>query len=226
MLYLAVIGDIVDSKQLAARGEFQTKVAAALKTAGTRNVSLVSPYTITLGDEFQAVYKNADRLFLDIFSILRDIYPVQARFAIGVGDLSTPVNRKQALGMDGRAFYRAREAIIDLKESSFLIRAQGAPTLLGPPHFDVWQLTNHLLNLMSHKVAAWEENRLRILCGLLAGRSVGELGDELGISKVAVYKNINAAVLDEHRALCDQVAFFLNGELENNLHGDPENETP
>lgn len=222
MQYLAVIGDVVASRQLTARGDFQTKVAGVLKATGTRNPSLASPFTLTLGDEFQAVYRNADRLFLDVFSLLRDIYPVQARFAIGLGDLSTPVNRKQALGMDGRAFYRAREAIVELKKLGSLFRLQGAPTLLAPPHFDVWRLTNHALNLMSHRVTAWEENRLRILCGLLAGRSVGEMGEELGISKVAVYKNINAGALDEHKALCDQVAFFLNGELAN----EPEDETP
>ena len=76
MQYLALIGDIVDSKQLRDRGKFQTTLASTLKTVSSRNATLVSPYTITLGDEFQAVYKSADRLFLDIFSILRDIHPV------------------------------------------------------------------------------------------------------------------------------------------------------
>jgi hypothetical protein len=212
MQYLAIIGDIVDSKQLRQRGEFQTKLAGCLKTVSSRNPALVSPYTITLGDEFQAVYKNADRLWLDLFSILRDIHPVQARFAIGVGQLSTEVNRKQALGMDGPAFHQARAAITGLKGTSYLIRLQGAAPPAGAG-FDPWNLINRLLNLMSHRMAAWEQNRLRILCGLLAGQSVGEIGEELGISKVAVYKNINAAVLDEVQGLCDEITRFLNREL-------------
>jgi hypothetical protein len=212
MQYLAIIGDIVDSKQLQQRDEFQARLASSLKTMSNRNPSLVSPYTITLGDEFQAVYKNADRLFLDIFSILHDIHPYEARFAVGVGELSTEVNRKQALGMDGPAFHRAREAIIQLKATPYLISLQGAPAPQGPD-FDHWKLFNHLLNLMSHKVVAWEKNRLRILCGLLAGQSVGELEAELGISKVAVYKNINAAVLDELKGLCNEITRFLNREL-------------
>lgn len=212
MQYIAVIADIVDSKQLARRDEFQLKLAGSLKAISSRNSALVSPYTITLGDEFQAVYKSADRVFLDLFSILRDIHPVQARFAIGVGELSTEVNRKQALGMDGPAFHRAREAITRLKATPYLIQVQAAPVSPGP-EFDPWRLLNHLLNLMSHKVGAWEENRLRILCGLLSGQSVAELETELGISKVAVYKNINAAVLDEIRELCNEITRFLNREL-------------
>ncbi len=212
MHYLAIIGDIVASKQLRQRGDFQTRLAGCLKAVSSRNPTLVSPYTITLGDEFQAVYKNADRLWLDLFSILRDIHPVEARFAIGVGALSTEVNRKQALGMDGPAFHHARAAITGLKETAYLIRIQGTPPPAGAA-FDHWNLFNHLLNLMSHRIVAWEENRLRILCGLLAGRTVGEIGEELGISKVAVYKNINAAVLDEFQGLCHEITRFLNREL-------------
>jgi hypothetical protein len=210
--YIALIADIVDSKQLARRDVFQLKLTASLKAVSSRNHALVSPYTITLGDEFQAVYRSADRLFLDIFSIMRDIYPAKARFAIGIGKLTTEINRKQALGMDGPAFHRAREAIIRLKETSYLINLQGTPPSQAPD-FDHWKLFHHLLNFVSHKVGAWEENRLRILCGLLSGQSVAELETELRISKVAVYKNINAAALDELQGLCNEITRFLNREL-------------
>ncbi len=214
MHYLALIGDIVDSKQLRQRGEFQTKLTACLKSVGNRNATLVSPYTITLGDEFQAVYKNADRLWLDLFSIMRDIHPVEARFAIGVGPLSTEVNRKQALGMDGPAFHRARAGINELKETGHLIRLQGEP-VDEKAGLNPWHVFNRVLNLLSHRIASWEENRFRILCGLLAGQAVGDIGEELAISKVAVYKNINAAALDEIQALCQEMTRFLNRELKN-----------
>lgn len=211
MKYLALIGDIVDSKALPRRAEFQEKLAETLKRVSARNPALVSPYTLTLGDEFQAVYKSADRLFADIFEILTAIHPAQARFAIGVGELSTPINRKQALGMDGPAFHRAREAITDLKKTGFLIRVAGERTkdaAEGP-----WKLFNHLLNFASPKIGTWERNRLRIVRGLLTGESVADLERELSISNVAVYKNINAAALDEWRALCDEITRLLNQAL-------------
>ena len=34
---------------------------------------LLSPYTITLGDEFQAVFGRADSVFPDILAIMRDL---------------------------------------------------------------------------------------------------------------------------------------------------------
>ncbi len=211
MKYLAVIGDIVDSKHLPKRDEFQTKLAALLKETSSGNAAITSPYTITLGDEFQAVYKNADSLFVDIFSIWCAIYPAQARFAIGMGELSTGVNRKQALGMDGPAFHRAREAIARLKATGYLIRLQGEP--VKDAANDGWKLLNHLFNLVTHKVSGWTKNRLYIAHGVLAGESIAEMEKALRISKVAVYKNINAAALDELRGLCQEVTRLLNHEL-------------
>src|SRR6478736_1781654 len=212
MKYIALIGDIVSSKQLTKRDAFQKDLATSLGTLSERKPKLASPYTITLGDEFQAVYKSADNLFLDIFSILADIYPTEARFGVGVGELTTPINPKQALGMDGPAFHRARESINGLKKSGYLIGLQGEPHAQGP-EFDHWKLLNHLLNFVSHKVGAWEKNRLRIMRGLLQEQSVSELERELGVSNVAVYKNINAGALDELRGLCHEITRLLNREL-------------
>ena len=210
MTYLALIGDIVDSKQLAKRSEFQAKLTATLKDV-SRAKTLASPYTITLGDEFQAVYKNADTLFADIIAIMCEVHPVQVRFAIGVGELTTKINPKQALGMDGPAFHRAREAITALKDTPYLIRLQGEST--PAPASDPWRLLNHIFNLVTHRMDGWKPNRLRIMKGLIEGESVAALEKELRISNVAVYKNINAASLDELQGLCKEVTRFLNAEL-------------
>lgn len=211
MKYLAIIGDVIGSRQLNRREEFQARLSAVLKARSHLNRALVSPYTITLGDEFQAVYRSADALFRDLIAILAAIHPVRARFAIGVGELSTAINRKQALGMDGPAFHRARAAMTELKDSPYLIRIQGST----PPDetADASRLLNPLFNLVTHRVRGWSRNRLRILEGLLAEKTVAELEKELRISKVAVYKNINAAALDEVRTLCEEVTRLLNREL-------------
>lgn len=214
MQYLALIGDIVNSKGEANRGDLQRKLTTALKRISERKPKLASPYTITLGDEFQAVYKSADNLFRDIFSIMAEVAPTGVRFGIGVGELTTAINPKQALGMDGPAFHRARDSITILKKSGYLIRLQGSP----PPQedketYDHWKLLNHLLNFVSHKVGTWEPNRLRIMAGLLDGQSVAELERELGVSNVAVYKNINAGPLDELLGLCHEITHLLNREL-------------
>jgi len=115
--------------------------------------------------------------------------------------------------MDGPAFHRAREAITGLKETSYLLRLQGDPA--EKAGYDRWKLINHLLNLVSHRMDGWTRNRLRIMQGLLKGESVTALEKELRISNVAVYKNINAAALDELQGLCQEITRLLNHELKN-----------
>lgn len=210
---MALIGDLVRSRQAPARASLQEKLAGALAEINRRKPRLASPYTITLGDEFQAVYRTADRLFIDIFSIMLAIYPAQARFGVGIGELTTPVNPKQALGMDGPVFHRARAAISELRDSGYLIALHGDPAPQGPA-FDAWPLFNHVLNFVSHKIGSWERNRLQIMVGLLQGRTVAELEAQLSISNVAVYKNINSAALNELKGLTLHITKYLNVELE------------
>jgi hypothetical protein len=206
MQVIALIGDLVHSKDLPQRDVFQRRLAKVLQQTGAKARHLASPYTITLGDEFQAVYKGGQSLFADLFAIMAEIHPVQARFAIGVGELTTRINSKQALGMDGPAFHHARAALTQLKEDGRLLRIFGESR-------DDWRLPNHVLNLLSHQVEGWSRNRLLIFAGLLRGASVREIEAGLKISRVAIYKNIRAAALDDVVGICHQLSRTLDQTL-------------
>lgn len=206
MQVVAVIADVVDSRSVAPRAPFQRKLAKVLDATGRTAGGLASPYTLTLGDEFQAVYRSADTLFADAFAIMAEIHPVRARFAFGVGELATRLNPEQALGMDGPVFHQARAALTELKEDRRLLRIAGAqPT--------AWQLGNGVLNLLSHQLEGWTRNRLLILTGLLRGRTVREIEEGMRISRVAVYKNIRSAALDDVKAICVALTTALNQTL-------------
>ncbi len=189
MSVIVLIGDIIGSREVADRKGLQEHFSSVLNQANHENSDLLSPFTITLGDEFQAVYKSSGRLFQDIWSILAGMYPSKVRFAVGIGKLTTPINPEQAIGMDGPAFHYARSGIQELKESSYLFRIDGE-NLPGQ------NLLNQCLFLLSHICQGWEKNRFTILAGLMKNNTAKMLAAELGISTVAVYKNINAGALD------------------------------
>jgi hypothetical protein len=206
MQVIAIIGDIVGSKQLAERNVFQRRLAKVLAQTSADARHLASPYTITLGDEFQAVYRKAEMLFADVFTIMAEIHPVRARIVLGAGALTTRINPAQALGMDGPAFHDARTALSALKEDKRLLRIAGRPG-------ESWLLANHMLNFLSHHVKGWSRNRLFVAAGLLRGRAVKEIEEGLKISRVAVYKNIRAAALDEVVGICQELERALNQAL-------------
>ena len=208
MQVLALIGDVVASRGLVERGQFQRRLGKVLTQTSRTAPNLASPYTITLGDEFQAVYRKADFLFADVFAIMAEIHPVRTRFAIGVGELTTRINPDQALGMDGPAFHDARAALTALKTDKRVLRIAGGPN-------QGWRMADHVLNLLSHQIAGWSRNRLLILSGLLRGRAVKDIEAGLQISRVAVYKNIRAAALDDVVGICQELERALNQAMRN-----------
>ncbi len=98
MRYLVLIGDIVASRNSARRHDLQEQMKAVFAELNQNNAGLISPYTLTLGDEFQVVFNQADRVFTDIFAILA-ILPVKVRFSLGLGAITTDLNPVQALGV-------------------------------------------------------------------------------------------------------------------------------
>lgn len=56
--------------------------------------------------------------------IQRELYPVKLRFGIGIGEISTEINQKAAIGADGPAFYAAREIINFLKNEEKHLKNQ------------------------------------------------------------------------------------------------------
>ncbi len=206
MKYLVVIGDIIGSKQLPARAQFQRRLKSALQGLNGRRKNLISPYTLTLGDEFQAVYRDTSGLFADIFTLLAGMAPVQARFAVAVGEIVTPINSTQSIGMDGSAFHFARARLEKLK---------GQGQLLGIQDFtdSRWRLPTSSLAVLSGLMEGWRQKRLQLFAGMLAGTGVGELARQTRITPRAVNKNIRAADLDEWRRIVDEISRLLNEEI-------------
>ncbi len=209
--YIVVIGDIISSRKVEKRNDLQKKLLDVfddLNTAGDEN-HLVSPYTITLGDEFQAVYEKADHLFLDSISILEKTFPQKIRFSFGIGEISTDINREQSIGMDGRAFYLAREGIEKLKEQ----RGNFKFNLCGLEDPELEKLYNNLLFIFSNLLEGWHRNRYFILRSTMEGKAVKEIAKELKLTETAVYMNIYDGSIREMMAILEIMSNHINDKL-------------
>ncbi len=111
-ILLAIIGDIIDSRNIKKRSEIQIKLNKVLANVNKDYKEyLVSKWTITLGDEFQVLLKPNLEVFKMLDYISYKMYPVKIRFGIGLGVISTNINYEKSLGSDGPAYWRARAAI-------------------------------------------------------------------------------------------------------------------
>lgn len=203
--HLVVIGDLVDSRSIsgkARRSAFQKNLRTLFEAIG-HDAGLVSPYTITLGDEFQAVYRHAGGLFRHLFRIRASIMPVRVRFSVALGPLDTAINPEQAIGMDGPAFHLARDAMEELKADPGILR-------LSAPGDRLPAIAAPLIELLAAETESWNSNRLSIMHGLLAGRTVDDLAGDLAISMSALYKNVRTARLETWNQLLREAECHLS----------------
>ena len=206
MKKIALIGDIVASREIQNRADVQKKLSRLFLNLNKDNNTLDSPYTITIGDEFQALYKRADFIFTDIWKILESIYPESVRFSIGIGELTTKINKNQALGMDGPAFHFAREGLDELKGTSglFNIKTASEKEIL---------LIKNILPLISQNVIKWKLTRIKIFNLLIEGRTVKEISKKLHVTDKAVYKHIDAGSLNIIIDVLNQITLEINSSL-------------
>lgn len=182
--YAVVMGDLVRSEASpspdALHRAFNAAVATANDHAGN---ALVSPLTITLGDEFQGLLSSlteAARLVRHLrFALLAE--GIDCRFVIGQARIETPVNREKAWNMMGPGLARARETL-DEKTPGLTYRF----TLMDAP------LTERLLEAVGAGLAVierdWTDRQREDIEALLAGQSVEEIAGERGVTVHSVYK--------------------------------------
>jgi len=118
-MYIAIIADMIGSRTLDARHDVQLRLVETLNQVNRDyEDQIASNFTITLGDEFQGLLVNASKL-LEIIEIIKAaMHPVDLRFGIGIGEISTEINRMQSIGADGPAYWFARSAIDHLKKEN------------------------------------------------------------------------------------------------------------
>ncbi len=173
---------------------------------------MVSPLTITLGDEFQALFSSAAAIWEVVLGIESELSGRLAgeaagvRFGIGIGSISTKLNKNAAIGMDGPAFHNARAAIDTLKASGSHYGVAG----VGPQEAFI----NSALSYISLHRSSWKPNRVAILDALLKHIPVADIAHDLGVSKVAVYKNIDQAGLSLILDMLQEAAKSFDQALE------------
>lgn len=201
MAYIAIIGDFIDSKKLKNRSEVQEKLRKTMNRINqTYKVYLASPFTITIGDEFQALLCPNQDIFQIIDLIRSELYPIHIRFGIGIGDIVTDINPEQSIGADGPAYWNARSAI-DLVHDKDDYGMTNIRVSLGQQENLQERMLNSLLANGEFIQAKWTDKQRKMLQQLLSTQQYDEsfdhqnLARDLGIEPSALTKRLKASGL-------------------------------
>lgn len=168
--FVAVIGDIRNSRYLNNRKEIQDHLRCILeKVNGKYAKDIASQFLITLGDEFQGLLLDGKNILNLINEIKMEMYPVKIRFGVGIGMITTDIYAEKALGADGPGYYRAREAVVELKEREKRNRSVPADICIRLEKEDHEKelLLNTVFNLLYVVENSWTERQREIIWDML-----------------------------------------------------------
>jgi hypothetical protein len=117
-----IMGDLIDSERAMAAPALHAYFNRHIETINKEyQHSLISPLTITLGDEFQGLARSlaeaaaiARQLRLNLMAD-----KIDCRFVIGLVTIQTPINTQRAWNMMGPGLSRAREKLNEKSTSTY-----------------------------------------------------------------------------------------------------------
>ncbi len=183
-LRATVIGDVVGSRRANDRPDLHRRVAAALRQVAD---GAIDPPAFTVGDEFQGSYPSLGAAIDAALTLRLLLAPdIDVRFGIGWGTVT--ILDAEAGIQDGPGWWTAREAIQETAEA----QRQPGFTLVrttfraeGDTRADV-AAVNAALICRDHLLGSLDERSLRIVRGLMTGRTKKELAAAEGVSPSAV----------------------------------------
>jgi SatD family (SatD) len=184
-IHAALIGDLVDSRQAPDRRHLHRKLVAALARVESTEPAVETPQI--LGDEFQASYSTVGAALHAAFLLRLELLPdAELRFGVGWGRV-TVLDPERGVH-DGPAWWSARAAIdwskqLETQAPLRLVRTSyRSDDDSGPSP----EAVNAALTCRDHLVGSLDERSLRILGGLVTGRSKADIAADEGISPSAV----------------------------------------
>ena len=167
---------------------------------------LLSPMTITIGDEFQSVVRNLSAAIIIIFAIEEKIATKQMgfklRYVLTEGRIDTPINKQIAYGMLGEGLTQARASLqmAKAKKERFLFQVK-KPTLS--------KALNDSFVIYQSLVDAWKISKdYELISEFLELRDYKSVAAELGKTRSQIWKRQKSLRISEYIAIKEVIHYI------------------
>ncbi len=201
-----LMGDIVSSRQY--KGGKLNQAFSHLVSYCNRELSagILSPYTITLGDEFQGIAGSLRSAIESIFCIeeacLRSSISFKLRFVLLYGRIDTPINKRIAHGMMGPGLLKAREILNNKK--------RGAPRFrFALPDQKLTLQLSRLFSVLESLISEWHEKDFSLIADMLANDNNDEVGKKHGKNRSQIWKRRKSLRINEYKTINKVIFDFI-----------------
>lgn len=187
----ALLGDVIASRDNADRASLQRSLVETMSQVNSA-VPTLQPLTMTVGDEFQALFPGLAEAFAATLHLQLALDPrIDVRFGIGWGEL-TLVPTEPPFGQDGPCWWRARDAIEEIKlgESSNLVARSSRVRCHTGSSLD--PLLNGYLTARDHIVEGLDSVDRRLGLMRMSGTTQAEMAAAVGLTQGSVSRRFQS----------------------------------
>jgi hypothetical protein len=206
-LCFILMADIVDSSNIPQQKNLMADFKKIVQTINdTAEQQIISPITITLGDEFQSVISNLGAS-LEIIMAIEELIVARnldfkLRFVLVQGEIDTDINSKIAYEMLGSGLTNARSYLSEMKNSNERFRIK----LADKQHSDA---INNAFIVYQHIVDGWQvEKDYYIVSKFLEFLDYKQVAVALNKDKSLMWRREKTAKIKEYLALKNVINFL------------------
>lgn len=181
-LFAVITGDVIDSKKHLDSLETLKEKLNQIQVSG-----LYTPFSVSRGDELQAVCDKLSLLPVIIRNLRYACLPLRIRLGIGIGSINNPDLSQNSWDMTGPAFVLARKALDSIEKSKI------PETVLVSEDLCFDRAFNSIYSLTDTIVSGWTPNQWEAVQAYETDRTFVKAAGELKIAWQNVQKRCQAA---------------------------------
>jgi hypothetical protein len=195
--YFILMGDIIKSRKHDAttlRQQFTTLLSDCNRDMRTE---ILSPYTITLGDEFQGIAGSLHAVAESIFYLdearIKNHYDFLIRYVAHYGEIQTPINTEVAYGMMGPGLTNARALLTD--------KRRGQPRFcFDLPDKKLAENLMRLFMVIDGLIDRWKQRDFSLIADMISKANNEEVAAKHNKNRSQIWKKRKHLLIEEYRA--------------------------
>lgn len=171
-----------------------------------RNKTL-SPYTVTLGDEFQGVTQSLESGIETLFYFEEERLDKELEFklhyVLHFGKIDTEINQETSYGMLGKGLAEARKKLTtkkrDRKRFNFSLGKNEQAEQL-----------NRLFEVLDGIIEKWKPDDFALILDMIRNDNDQEVGEKWGKDRSQIYKRRKTLMIHEYNLLKESIIKTIN----------------
>lgn len=165
--------------------------------------SILSPLTITLGDEFQGIIQDMESCYKLVFDmeefIIKNSLRIKLRYVMNYGNIETPINKNIAYEMLGYGLTQTREQLNKLKSKSnrFIVLSANTGKTTA--------VINDLFLLYGSYIDSWKLNEYQMVSEFLKDKDYKVVANNLGMNKSSTWRRYKSLHIEEYNTTKDLI---------------------